>query len=109
MKTRTEYQQQIIDKEKEMKSEPFCVVVKMEWMPFLIRITYTKQKSDKIVSIEEVSGVEETVVSCCKFRGRSNTGNCGQDIIELKRMLTKITPKDLMLNEQFVDAYYQKH
>lgn len=112
MKTTDKYQQLVHankDKENKMKTEAFCVEIKLPSQPHILRLTYSKYKGGKIVSIEEISALDE-IISSGTFRGKTHTGNLPQDILELKSLFNQIKVSDWYENpDVLIDAYYKYH
>ena len=109
MKTTKEtFQEQIKEKSKRLKAEPYQVVVLLKFMPNPCRITYSNSKSNKVTKIEELDSLE-LIKTSCTFRGRSHTGQCSEDIIELKVLAQQLKPSDWVGNECWIDSYYLNH
>jgi hypothetical protein len=89
-------------------SEPFQVVLKLQDWPLAIRITYSKEKSDKILEIEELDAAERIETSC-RFKGRSAIGDGCDYLKKLKQAITGIRPKDWKINHQYKTSYYKQH
>jgi hypothetical protein len=100
--------QENIDKDKALKAEPYCVVVKMQYMPHILRLTYSKQKGGTITQIEELDAAER-IISSCKFRGKSHSGDCSEDIIDFKKLASQLKSTDWLGNDCWVDEYFQNH
>jgi len=89
-------------------SEPFQVVLKLQDWPLAIRITYSKEKSDKILEIEEIDSLERPETSC-KFKGKSSMGTGCQYLKELKQAIQGMKAKDWSNNPQHIISYYKQH
>jgi hypothetical protein len=91
-----------------LHSEPFQVVVKLQGFPLAVRITYAKEKSDRILEIEELDSLEQPQTSC-KFKGRSSIGTGCAYLKELKQAIQGMKAKDWHLNNQHIISYYKQH
>lgn len=92
------------------KELEFCVIVKLKSQPNNLRCTYTKMKGGKLILIEEVDELEQ-VISTSRFKGKSCSGFCSDDIKRIKPFIGSITPTDWIKDntDLLVDAYYRIH
>lgn len=90
-----------------LQEEEFVVIIKLESQVNNLRLTYTKKTGGRLVQIEEVDALERTITSC-KFKGRSSSGNCPQDIKDFKPLLGQVKPKEWPINEGiYIDSFYK--
>lgn len=97
------------EKQKELLSEQFQVVIKWPSLDNNLRITYLNKKSNKVVAIEELSVLEE-IVSESTFKGKKCYGWCSTQVTYLKPLLS-IKPNEWLdyNSELFIDEYFKKH
>lgn len=89
--------------------EEFAVIIKMESQPNRLLLTYSKKVGGRLTQIDEINAAEETITSC-KFKGRASTGDCPQDIKDLKPLLGSVKTKEWPLNvDMYVDGFYKIH
>lgn len=88
--------------------DEYQVIVKLTFLPMNLRLTYPTKKSERIIQIEELTPTE-TVKCGCTFTRGSYFGDGCSWMVDIKKLLTGITPNDWLDNEQFRDAYYKIH
>jgi hypothetical protein len=112
MKTSNEKLETFKEAEKErlkaLHSEPYQVVIQLEGFPLPVRLTYLKEKSDRIIQIEELDSLERPETSC-SFKGKSSIGTGCSYLKELKQAIQGMRPKDWHQNTQLITSYYKKH
>jgi hypothetical protein len=97
------------EKAKALHNEEYVVVIKLQSQVNYLLLTYSKKVGGTLIQIDEINAAEE-LISTSKFKGKSCSGFCSQDIKELKPLLGSIKPKDWLINEEiYVDSYYKKH
>lgn len=93
----------------ELESESFQVVLKPSDWPNPVRLTYSKPKGGVLLSIEELDAAE-SVISSCKFRGRSaQCSEGGEWLKEDKAFFASFQPNDWILTPLFIESYFKKH
>lgn len=110
MKTEYEKLTQVSkDKEKELKSEPFCVEIKLPSQPNTLRLTYSNSTNGKLIQVEELNHLGETRTSS-DIRGKAIKGNLPSMVIDLIPLF-RCKPTDWIdYNiELFIDSYYKQH
>lgn len=101
--------EQTLEKEKQRRKEPFCVVIQLPSQPHHIRITYTNPINGKIMKIEEIDN-KDNIITMATVKGKQIKGN----ISPLMRQLIpifRIKPGDWEKHnkELFREHYYQQH
>lgn len=92
------------------KENEFCVIVKLKSQVNNLRLTYSKKIGGKLIEIEEINAAEARI-SGCKFKGRSSSGDCPDDIKKIKPLLGSISPTEWIRDNQdlMIDAYHRIH
>jgi len=85
----------------------YCVIIKTKYIPNRLRLTYTKKTGGTLCEIEEIDALEGQLTSC-KFRGRTSTGDCPDDIKLLKPLLGQVKTKEWKINtDMYIDEHYK--
>jgi hypothetical protein len=92
----------------EAQMNEFIVLLKFNSQPHTLAVTYKTNKSNVVTQINELDAAE-SVITSCKFKGRSSSGDCSDDIKELKKLITQFKPKDWPDNKQYVDSFHKVH
>ena len=93
---------------KTLHEEPFQVNLQLEGWPHIVRITYAKEKSDRILQLEELNAAE-AIETSCTFKGRSSSGTGCDYLKVLKQAIQGMKPKDWYLNPQYIDSHYKQY
>lgn len=109
---RTEIQklaEQLKEKEKALKAEPFCVEIKLPSQSNIIRLSYSNSKNGKLIQVEELNAANEPI-SSSNIRGNSIKGNLPSMIVDLIPLF-RCKPTDWMDHnpELYWDSYYKQH
>ena len=97
------------EKEQQLKSELFCVEIKLPSQQFTIRLTYLNPNSKVLVQVDEINGLNE-LISSSTVKGKLIKGNL-PDTIKNLIPLFRIKPNEWLDNnkELYWDSYYKNH
>ena len=95
-------------KTSDLSNEPYQVVIRPEMMPHMLRLTYSKKISGRLIQIEEISDKEE-VITCCKFVGKLATGTGCSHLKLIRQDYSTLKVSDWILTDLYVDEYYMYH
>ena len=90
--------------------DEYQVVIKLEQLPYKLRLTYPTKKSGTVTLIEELDS-NENIRCSCRFKGRSRFGDavaCDW-LKDVKSITVGMSPKDWQYNECWIDSYYRIH
>ncbi len=111
MKSSTEqmesFKQAIKEKELAFKKEEYQIVIKLPTQVNMLRVTYSKYKGGRLTEIEEITPSREEIMTSCKFRGKTHSGECSDGILNVKPLLTQLRPSDYVECNGYVDEHYK--
>lgn len=97
------------EKEKQLKSEQFCVEIKLPSQPHILRLTYTNPRNGILAQVDEINDLNE-LISSATVKGRVIKGDL-PDVIKDLIPIFRIKPTDWIDHNSslYWDSYYKNH
>lgn len=97
------------EKEQQLKSELFCVEIKLPSQPHILRLTYNNPRNGTLTQVDEINDLNE-LISSATVRGRIIKGNLPDTIKDLIPIF-RIKPTDWIdyNSKLYWDSYYKQH